>query len=455
MTPEIIENLIKVSESLDKKGLTEQSSVIDSFSGKLINLMKSAQYVGSQGYWVANSRCWGNCYRKKRSSSQNNSSQKAFEECLFEYQKAVNEGSFSEWEKYANDSSFKIEKYSGSDMFVKISESIKEGESIEASIAVNLQKFPSYISENIIRISSDLISLSRDLDAKKISESDDIIKISSDLIKESQWWKKVQDFAANSGNVIGNIGKGIGQGLGSMVGGFPGSFVGGVQGAYNAGKQKALDDSAKSMGFNNYQEFINSRNPNQQNVQPISGTLPNQNTTNNAQNVQPAQNINSTVQPKTNTSQQSSQKNIMTVPMLDAIFSTYVWPKETLSHIAKWYNNQIKSVQQNNKSNISSSPSSQTVSPQSSSVAQSNQAVAQNADLVNLFGEKGGPKVSSASKSYWDNLVGDQKRALISGKYGEKSGSIFTSPIPVDLINAIKSMDDNTKKFLQRTSSKI
>ena len=46
MTPEIIENLIKVSESLDKKGLTEQSSVIDSFSGKLINLMKSAQYVG-------------------------------------------------------------------------------------------------------------------------------------------------------------------------------------------------------------------------------------------------------------------------------------------------------------------------------------------------------------------------------------------------------------------------
>jgi hypothetical protein len=42
VTPEIIENLIKVSESLDKKGLTEQSSVIDSFSGKLINLMKKS-----------------------------------------------------------------------------------------------------------------------------------------------------------------------------------------------------------------------------------------------------------------------------------------------------------------------------------------------------------------------------------------------------------------------------
>ena len=53
-----------------------------------------------------------------------------------------------------------------------------------------------------------------------------------------------------------------------------------------------------------------------------------------------------------------------------------------------------KFLARNNKSNISSSPSSQSVSPQSSSVAQPHQAVAQNADLVNLFGEKGGLRES-------------------------------------------------------------
>ena len=97
----IIEKLASLAEELDSKNLSVHADTVDGVAKTILGV-KTAQYVGIQGYWVRNSRCWGNCYRQKRSSNPETPTQEVWAECHEEYTKAIdNDSARKEWDKYA------------------------------------------------------------------------------------------------------------------------------------------------------------------------------------------------------------------------------------------------------------------------------------------------------------------------------------------------------------------
>ena len=95
----ISEQLIQLSDTLDKAGKTKCANVIDELIEHK-SLMKVAQYVGVIGYVLKQNRAMGNCIRKKRVSSTA-SMQEVVLGCLSEYQDGQQYGN-NEWtSKYA------------------------------------------------------------------------------------------------------------------------------------------------------------------------------------------------------------------------------------------------------------------------------------------------------------------------------------------------------------------
>lgn len=120
-----VEEIIKISDFLDKEGLNKISASIDNEIKNIVE--KHAQYVGGQGYALRNTRCWNNCYRQKRSKDLN--PQKSWSECLAEYTNSINDDE-SGWEKYASSSIIK----NNIDNLLTISEIIKNAGYEEESI---------------------------------------------------------------------------------------------------------------------------------------------------------------------------------------------------------------------------------------------------------------------------------------------------------------------------------
>jgi len=101
MFTKAIEKITQVATQLDELGKTKTADAIDQVAGDLV-LLKTAQYVGIQGYWIRNNRCWMNCYRQKRASNPDSSAQEVWTECHEEYEASINNPK-SGWEKYADD----------------------------------------------------------------------------------------------------------------------------------------------------------------------------------------------------------------------------------------------------------------------------------------------------------------------------------------------------------------
>jgi len=101
----IVKNLTKIASNLDSRKQIKLASQIDKFSDSLMQI-KTAQYVGIQGYWIRNERCWSNCYRQKRAKTPDKASQVIWQECQNEYVESINNPT-SGWEKYAADVSLK------------------------------------------------------------------------------------------------------------------------------------------------------------------------------------------------------------------------------------------------------------------------------------------------------------------------------------------------------------
>lgn len=93
----IIEKLANLANQLEEANLAHLASDVDTVMERMT---KVAQYVGTQGYWVRNERCWANCYRQKRANNPKKSAQVIWFECQEEYQDSINKGS-SKWDKYA------------------------------------------------------------------------------------------------------------------------------------------------------------------------------------------------------------------------------------------------------------------------------------------------------------------------------------------------------------------
>jgi len=119
-----IQELASISDILDGQKRPKLASYVDQVSKNILGI-KTAQYVGVQGYWIRNERCWSNCYRTKRTENPKMSAQEVWSDCQNEYVESINNPE-SGWEKYAgSDPIVKFASNDQKDIIRKESEAFK------------------------------------------------------------------------------------------------------------------------------------------------------------------------------------------------------------------------------------------------------------------------------------------------------------------------------------------
>ncbi len=206
MDNDIFKNLKNAVNELSQNKLEKSADVISNVMKDLVEI-KTAQYVGAQGYWIRNKRCWDNCYRQKRTASPNMAAQNVWMECWKEYNASINDDN-SGWEKYANDTRKvviaskkqkdwvqKENKKFASIVKEKISDNMDGGEAIYKSLKECSQKYLDIMIKN----ASNVLEIAETLKNNGYEElGEKLANISSELIKKA-------DFG---GSFFGNLFKG-------------------------------------------------------------------------------------------------------------------------------------------------------------------------------------------------------------------------------------------------------
>ncbi len=210
MNNNIFQNLKSIGDDLESKGLSKTASVITSTMSNLLNI-KTAQYVGPQGYWIRQKRCWDNCYRQKRTTAPEKAAQVVWTECWEEYNKAINNNK-SGWEKYAQED-VDLFKYASDEQkdwvsvenkkFAKAVENkVASGESQGMAIYKTLDEKQSEYSDTLLADVDNLSKLAEQLKANGQDElSDKLANASIEILKEAQfdrnfsnWGNKARKF---------------------------------------------------------------------------------------------------------------------------------------------------------------------------------------------------------------------------------------------------------------------
>tara|TARA_Y100000034_G_scaffold136138_1_gene211027 strand:- start:10112 stop:11956 length:1845 start_codon:yes stop_codon:yes gene_type:complete len=100
----VIQELSQLANEMEGASLSKLAANVDKVAERTL-WVKKAQYVGAQGYWIRNSRCWQNCYRQKRASEPKRPVHDIWWECQEEYTEAINNDDAA-WNKYADENSF-------------------------------------------------------------------------------------------------------------------------------------------------------------------------------------------------------------------------------------------------------------------------------------------------------------------------------------------------------------
>lgn len=197
----IIERLASLAEELDSKELSIHADTVDGVTKTILGV-KTAQYVGIQGYWVRNSRCWENCYRQKRSSNPEMPSQEVWAECHKEYTKSIdNDGARKEWDKYAGSEEVTIKTAARQEADARLNAVIQElmssGSSLGRAVlsAISSQKDAESNYSKIIAASQSLVKVAEIVEKSDFELSTRIGKAAQELSKEAQWW--------NPANLVG------------------------------------------------------------------------------------------------------------------------------------------------------------------------------------------------------------------------------------------------------------
>lgn len=190
-----IKKLNTISNELKSINMNKTASIVKNSIKEMAD-KKFAQYVGGQGYWIRNSRCWGNCYRSKRAESPNMPAQKVWEECLGEYKESLNDD-YSGWEKYASKKEINADWIvSEKKAFIKdVDNYIKSGRSIGKSIFKAISDRNKKYSDSLIKNADILFSLAGTLKKNgfeklggEIAESASLIIKEADFAQPKKWW---------------------------------------------------------------------------------------------------------------------------------------------------------------------------------------------------------------------------------------------------------------------------
>ncbi len=204
--------LAEVSDELRKLGNTKASNTIRKIS-KNLSIIKVAQYVGIQGYWIRNTRCWQNCYRQKRASDPGKSAWEVWDACHDEYLKSINNPK-SGWEKYAGTISKGLVKIAGNNKFNKIitaeknvfdkelAKKVGSGTyvpvAIQEIIKENSEKFANKTYDNV-NLLLDIALKAKNSGHTKLAEK---ISTAANKIIEAAWGKDIWDYIGQGANWI-------------------------------------------------------------------------------------------------------------------------------------------------------------------------------------------------------------------------------------------------------------
>tara|TARA_B100000614_G_scaffold262909_1_gene300782 strand:+ start:244892 stop:246133 length:1242 start_codon:yes stop_codon:yes gene_type:complete len=159
----VIEHLVSIAGELDEQGLSDFADRVDVIAEDVLDI-KTAQYVGSQGYWIRNTRCWSNCYRQKRASNPKQAAQEIWADCHEEYLNSINNPGTS-WDKYAGNDSDKLIKSASArqELDTKLASSIDKkvsnGSDLRVAIAEALEEAKYEHFNRLISASNKLLDM--------------------------------------------------------------------------------------------------------------------------------------------------------------------------------------------------------------------------------------------------------------------------------------------------------
>jgi hypothetical protein len=204
----IVQNLTKIASSLDSQKRIKLASQIDKFADALVQI-KTAQYVGVQGYWIRNERCWSNCYRQKRAETPKKASQVVWQECQNEYVESINNPT-SGWEKYAQDE--KQMKFSKADQkvikaeqdyFKKIvAEKVENGMFPTVAVYDTIEQRKAEYVKDQIKLANSMLQFAEDMGQKGFKkEAKSLAAEASELIKEAGFFNDMWSGMQGEGKV--------------------------------------------------------------------------------------------------------------------------------------------------------------------------------------------------------------------------------------------------------------
>jgi hypothetical protein len=175
-----MENLIKEiiisAQGLDNRGMHKESKALDDIASSLI-MIKEAQYDGTQGYFVRNTRCWNGCFREKRAKGM--TSNEAWESCHSEWLDTAMGNGSEKWDKYAGDES-PIKVASVND-FISISadealnnvinDRVDSGISIEHAVPMSLAERSIAIASKLSGVADELQKIASETSVSGTSET--------------------------------------------------------------------------------------------------------------------------------------------------------------------------------------------------------------------------------------------------------------------------------------------
>ncbi|MFW6173094.1 MAG: hypothetical protein ACOC5T_05060 [Elusimicrobiota bacterium] len=224
-----IEQLSNIANELDSKKLFKSASKIDTISKNILKIVH-AQYVGVQGYWIRNERCWSNCWRIKRAKYPDKSAQEIWQDCQNEYVKSINNPT-SGWEKYADDKKKSLVKEAKKDVIDKedmwfrdtVDKKVSQGMSFPVAVFDTIENKKKRYAHAYLTEANDLLKIAEKLQENGHEEL--AIKIASEannIVKEAgigEWMGKAVDRA---GKGLWEGAKAVGRGvrdLGSKMSG--------------------------------------------------------------------------------------------------------------------------------------------------------------------------------------------------------------------------------------------
>lgn len=206
-----LEQLKVIGDESDKLGMDYESSQITSSMQTLLDV-KTAQYLGINGYWIRNRRCWDNCYRTKRIETPEKPAQEVWSECHQEYIKTINSDDTSEWDKYAGDdkdiktASKNVVMTKEASRFNKmVDEKMQSGLPIPNAVYDTIEKEASKQEDKIYKVAEQLTSIAERFQNKGNDElAKKTAEIAVELIKYAQayqpgFWQKAWDWVGSRG----------------------------------------------------------------------------------------------------------------------------------------------------------------------------------------------------------------------------------------------------------------